>query len=306
VHFFALDTDSHEPDGITSTSVQATWLRTRLAAAPERWKLVYGHHPPYSSGGEHGSTPALQWPYAQWGATAVLSGHDHSYERILRDGMLYLVNGLGGRSLYGFGTPVVGSNLRYSQNYGAMLVTATDTELSLQFISRAGQVVDTYTISSSASRSLVGTALWQGRPAPPSAANQLPITLTLRLGATVMQYPNLTTDARGVFTVPVHTLPNGTYTWWAKGPRYLATSGTVTLGDAAVVQRELGQQPAGDVNNDNMVDGADFALLRATYGLRCGDTGYDGRADYTGDCLVDISDFTLLRDNFGQAGTPPP
>ena len=27
----------------------------------------------------------MQWPYTAWGATAVLSGHQHSYERINRD-----------------------------------------------------------------------------------------------------------------------------------------------------------------------------------------------------------------------------
>ena len=68
----------------------------------------------------------------------------------------------------------------------------------------------------------------------------------------------------------------------------------------------MGLQPAGDVNNDNLVDISDFSLLRATFGKSCGDGGYDGRADFTGDCLVDISDFSLLRGNFGQAGPPAP
>jgi hypothetical protein len=153
---------------------------------------------------------------------------------------------------------------------------------------------------------LVGHVTWQGRPAQPHAANQLPITLTLRLGATTTSFPNLQTDAGGVFTVPVTTLPTGVYTWWAKGPGWLATSGTVTLSGASVTPQELGLQPAGDVNNDNVVDVVDFSLLRMTFGKTCADTGYDGRADWTGDCVVDISDFTLLRNNFGQNGAAPP
>ena len=40
----------------------------------------------------------MQWPFAAWGADAVLSGHAHAYERIERDGIVYFVNGLGGRS----------------------------------------------------------------------------------------------------------------------------------------------------------------------------------------------------------------
>ena len=156
-----------------------------------------------------------------------------------------------------------------------------------------------------AQKVLVGHVTWQGRPAQPHAANQLPLTLTLRLAGTTTSFPNLTTDASGFFTVPVTTLPNGVYSWWAKGPGWLATGGQVTLSGAPVTQQEMGQQRAGDVNNDNLVDISDFSLLRATFGKACGDTGYNGQGDFTGDCLVDISDFTLLRGNFGQAGAAP-
>ena len=152
---------------------------------------------------------------------------------------------------------------------------------------------------------LVGHLIWQGRPAQPHPLNQLPLTLTLRLGASVITYPNQTTDAGGVFTVPVSTLPNGVYTWWVKGPQYLASSGPVSLSGAPVTQQEMDQQRAGDVDNSNLVDITDFTLLRATFGKACGDPGYDGRADFTGDCLVDITDFTLQRSNFGQGGPPP-
>jgi hypothetical protein len=153
---------------------------------------------------------------------------------------------------------------------------------------------------------LVGHVTWQGRPAQPNALNQLPLTLTLQLNGAVTHYPNQTTDAGGFFTVPVQTLPNGVYTWWAKGPRYLAASGTVQLTGAARTQAEMGQQRAGDVDNSNLVDVTDFSLLRATFGKALGDPAYDGRAEFTGDNLVDISDFSLQRANFGQTGPPQP
>ncbi len=145
VHLFALDSDSREPDGIASTSAQAAWLRSRLALSTAPWKLVYMHHPPFSSG-LHGSTVAMQWPYRQWGATAVLAGHDHTYERIVKDGFLYFVNGLGGSTRYAFGAPVPGSQVRYNADYGAMLVEASQDAIVFQFISRAGVVVDRYTV----------------------------------------------------------------------------------------------------------------------------------------------------------------
>lgn len=74
MRLLALDTDASEPDGITPTSVQAQWLQSRLAAATEPWKLVYGHHAPYSSSSRRSSTPALQWPYEAWGGNGGTDG----------------------------------------------------------------------------------------------------------------------------------------------------------------------------------------------------------------------------------------
>jgi titin len=187
--------------------------------------------------------------------------------------------------------------------------TPTNTPTLTHTPTRTPTVTSTRTATATATvgtRLLVAHLTWQGRPAQPNAANQLPITLTLKLGSTYYQYPNQQTDAGGTFSVPVTALPNGTYTWWAKGPRWLATGGTVTLSGAPTTTVELGLQRAGDLDNNNLVDVTDFSLTRATFGKTCGDSGYDGRADWTGDCLVDISDFALLRGNFGLVGTPAP
>jgi len=145
VHFFALDADSREPDGVSRNSVQANWLKDRLTASDSPWNIVYFHQPPYSSG-LHGSTDWMRWPFQQWGTSAVLSGHDHTYERILRDGIPYFVNGLGGGSIYYFETPVDGSQVRYADDYGAMLVSADKDQITFQFINRKGNVIDTYNL----------------------------------------------------------------------------------------------------------------------------------------------------------------
>ena len=149
VEFFAMDSDSHEPDGISVTSAQAAWLHQRLTASSATWKIVYFHHPPYSSGSTHGSNTALQWPFQQWGASAVLSGHEHNYERILHDGIPYIVNGLGGNAVYSFGAPVAGSQMRYNAANGAQLIEANADQLTFQFYSVANgsTLVDTYTIN---------------------------------------------------------------------------------------------------------------------------------------------------------------
>src|SRR5439155_10652593 len=113
------------------------WLHDRLAASTEPWKLVYFHHSPYSSGATYGSHPDLQWPFQQWGASAVLTGHDHEYERLIVGGFPYFVNGLGGRSIYSFATPLPQSVARYNGDYGAMLVDAGAASITFQFINRS-------------------------------------------------------------------------------------------------------------------------------------------------------------------------
>jgi hypothetical protein len=146
VHFFMLDGDPVEPDGNSAASIQAQWLQNMLSASASPWNIVLVHQAPFSSA-LHGSNTDLQWPYQAWGADAVLSGHDHTYERIIQNGLPYFVNGLGGAPRYNFGIPVDGSQIRYNADYGAMLVDATDNTLSFQFITRSGIIIDSFLLS---------------------------------------------------------------------------------------------------------------------------------------------------------------
>jgi hypothetical protein len=142
VDVFVIDSDPHEPDGITAGSVQARWLKDALARADGPWKIVVMHHAPYSSG-DHGSTREVQWPYAEWGADAVIAGHDHIYQRIEQAGVLYIVNGLGGHpQRYDIHEPVEGSVLSFNEDYGALRVQATAERLEMEFVTRGGKVID--------------------------------------------------------------------------------------------------------------------------------------------------------------------
>ena len=160
VQFFCIDSDTREPDGTSSSSTQGQWLQTQLAASTAAWKIVYDHHPPFSSSSSHGSTPYMQWPFEDWGADAVLSGHDHLYERIIRDenadgkDIAYIINGAGGKSLYSFGTPVAGSEVRIGNdgtlnNYGTLIVDASSESITFEFwtIQNGGTLRDSYSIT---------------------------------------------------------------------------------------------------------------------------------------------------------------
>ena len=146
VHFFALDSDENEPDGINAGSKQAAWLQEGLAASASPWNIVYMHYPPFSSG-SHGSTDWMQWPFAAWGADALLAGHDHLYERLQVDGIPCFTNGAGGGGLYDFVNILPKSQYRYNANYGAMRITASETELLFEFYSRVGDLKDSYRVT---------------------------------------------------------------------------------------------------------------------------------------------------------------
>ncbi len=145
VHLFALDNLPTEPDGATADSVQGRWLQQALADSTSPWNIVYMHQPPYSSS-LHGSTDSAQWPYKEWGADAVLAGHDHVYERLHVDGLTYFVNGMGGFTLYNWYDIKDGSQVRYNSDYGAIRVEATSYSINFQFINRARVVVDDVTL----------------------------------------------------------------------------------------------------------------------------------------------------------------
>jgi tartrate-resistant acid phosphatase type 5 len=143
VQFFVLNSDWREPDGVSRLSTQANWLESAMSASTAPWQIVYFHAAPYSSGLQ-GSTDWMRWPFNDWGADAVLAGHDHVYERLLVDGLVYFVNGLGGGPRYYFADILDTSQFRYDSDHGAMLVEATSTQISFQFWNRAGQLIDEY------------------------------------------------------------------------------------------------------------------------------------------------------------------
>ncbi len=116
-HLAALDSN----DDLVPGSVQWRWLDSDLTRSRARWKIVYFHHPPYSSS-RHGSSLGLRRSltpiFDQHHVDLVFSGHDHNYERTFPmlgeqvvgageepnysdpPGTIFVVTGGGGRSLY--------------------------------------------------------------------------------------------------------------------------------------------------------------------------------------------------------------
>lgn len=216
VHFFAIDSDVSEPDGQTSTAPQALWLRDGLANSTSPWKIVYFHHPPYSSGTRHGNNATMQWPFHAWGASIVIAGHEHTYERIERDSIIYLVNGLGGKSIYSFGSPVTGSVVRYNADYGALQGVASVESLSIKFITRSGITVDSFALGRNIAHVqadrpnvYVDFRLQQNYPNPFNPSTKLTFTIA-RSHFVVLKVFNIFGEV--ITSLIEGALPPGTYT----------------------------------------------------------------------------------------------
>jgi predicted MPP superfamily phosphohydrolase len=95
VRFFALESSYVDQD-------QLKWLEDELKKSSEKWKIVFFHHPLYSSARTHGSQlklrAALEPLFIQYKVSLVLNGHDHVYERITpQNGIQYFVEGSSGK-----------------------------------------------------------------------------------------------------------------------------------------------------------------------------------------------------------------
>jgi len=139
VHLFSVNSMEHL-DG-ESFAEQKRWFAERVQLSEAPFKIAYFHHPPYSTG-KHGNHVTMQWNFWELGVTSVITGHDHHYARIHRKsepGLIYLVNGAGGKSLYPCQdnplSPDKFDVVCYDENYGAMLVTATHTSITFMFSS---------------------------------------------------------------------------------------------------------------------------------------------------------------------------
>jgi len=149
VHFFMLDVVAREPDGNTSTSIQAQWLKAKMILSPAVWKIVLLHYAPYTS--KSGNKPGnltVRWPFKDWGASLVLAGHAHVYERLIVNGLTYLVNGMSGATIGVFDpVPLAESVKRYSAKHGALFIRANCDTLTGEFYSVDDELIDTFELT---------------------------------------------------------------------------------------------------------------------------------------------------------------
>lgn len=156
VRFFALDSNNIVKwNDVSTSSAQFQWLTAASAKAKERWKFAVFHHSPYVSGTQHSTEIWMRdWKLETMGLTAIIAGHEHVYERVMKGSVPFVTNGLGGDSIYPFAAKKVdGSTVRYGRKepgetnpgkyrHGALFGEATEDSLTLEFWTASGQRKD--------------------------------------------------------------------------------------------------------------------------------------------------------------------
>ena len=126
---------------------QLKWLEEELAKSDAEWKLCFFHHPPYSSGKQHGSNKELQKVlepvFVKHGVQVVFNGHEHFYERIKpQQGIYYFISGAGGKLRPGDVKATKLTAKSYDQDLHFMLAEVSGDQLHFQVLSRAGKTID--------------------------------------------------------------------------------------------------------------------------------------------------------------------
>ncbi|MCI0403499.1 MAG: metallophosphoesterase [Acidobacteria bacterium] len=160
VEFFVINTVRLEKD--KEDPLQLEWLERALGGSRARWRIVYGHHPLYSTGKRHGADPKLRAKLEpiflkapEAGASGlgvergvrpvdvVLAGHDHIFQRFLpQRGIAYFVCGSSGKLRRGNAEPDASVAAVNDREHVFMLWEATPDELRFRAINEHGVAFD--------------------------------------------------------------------------------------------------------------------------------------------------------------------
>lgn len=141
VRFFALESTYMAPE-------QVAWLEKELEISGSKWKIVFFHHPLYSSGERHGSDVKLRETleplFLKYNVSVVLNGHDHFYERIKpQKDITYFVVGSGGKLRSGNIDRGTGITAKGFDTDLAFMAAEIDGEhMYFNVVSRTGATVD--------------------------------------------------------------------------------------------------------------------------------------------------------------------
>ena len=138
--FFAVDSVSVDDE-------QSRWLDRELSGSEADWKIVFMHHPLYSSGRYTLSAALLRRRLEQTliehQVDIVFAGHEHFYERLQpQSGVMYFVTGAAGSARTGDlqDSPIQAKG--YDRDLSFMLLEIAGDTMHFRAVSRLGETVD--------------------------------------------------------------------------------------------------------------------------------------------------------------------
>jgi len=140
VQFFALDSVSLDDE-------QLSWFDRQLSESKAEWKVVFFHHPIYSSGRYALSSAArrstLEQALIEHNVDVVFAGHEHVYERMTpQSGVMYFVAGASGAVRVGDLQASSYQAKGYDRDLSFMLVEIAGNALYFRAVNRPGAIVD--------------------------------------------------------------------------------------------------------------------------------------------------------------------
>jgi 3',5'-cyclic AMP phosphodiesterase CpdA len=140
VQFFALDSVHLDDD-------QLSWFDRQLSESKAEWKIVFFHHPIYSSGRYALSSAArrstLEHALIEHEVDVVFAGHEHVYERMApQSGVMYFVVGASGAVRTGDLRPSSYQTKGYDGDLSFMLVEIAGDAIYFRALNRVGETVD--------------------------------------------------------------------------------------------------------------------------------------------------------------------
>ena len=140
IRYFALDSNYMDKK-------QLDWFENELKSSGSDWKIVFFHHPLYSSGEKHGSNVELRTVLeplmVKYGVDVVFSGHEHFYERLKpQKGINYVTLGSSAKLRQGNIAKSTLTAKGFDNDNVFMLAEIAGDELKFRVTSRAGRIVD--------------------------------------------------------------------------------------------------------------------------------------------------------------------
>jgi hypothetical protein len=149
--FISLKVDGYPPRDYLPDDEQLSWLEKQLEDNQATWLFVFFHIGVYSSRDEGvlelGIRERLVPLFEEYDVDIVFTGHHHSYERVLVNGISYITTAGGGASLYGLNEPEPGSQVAASVHH-FVIIEIKGNMLFGKAIDRRDKVIDSFELSS--------------------------------------------------------------------------------------------------------------------------------------------------------------